>query len=109
MRGYLGCVVLTVVLALGGASRGGADEDAVEKKAMKVLDDFMTAFNAKDRKKQAATFNFPHVRIAGDKVTLYQKPEDFEKDRELEKYLDKVAWHHSKWDSRKVIQRSPKK
>jgi hypothetical protein len=102
-------LALVVLVLCGGPSCSRADDAATDRKAFAVLDAFMDAFNARDRKKQAATFHFPHVRIAGDRITPFKSAEEYEKSLELEKFLDKVAWHHSRWDSRKVIQRSDKK
>ena len=42
-----------------------ADESA--NAAMRVLDDWMTAFNARDMQTWAATLNYPHVRFASGK------------------------------------------
>jgi hypothetical protein len=109
MKACICCLVLTVLLLLGGTSRCRADDGAIDRKAFEILDAFMKAFNARDRKKQASTFNFPHVRISGSKVTLFNSAEEFEKNRELDKFLKKIGWHHSAWDSRKVIQRSEEK
>ena len=68
--------------------------------AMKVLDDFMAAFNARDLVAWDATFNFPSVRLASNKLVLINagdhRPEMFAKGALAE-------WHHSGWDRRDVI------
>ncbi|HWA30305.1 MAG TPA: hypothetical protein VG867_04380 [Rhizomicrobium sp.] len=68
--------------------------------AMKCLDDFMAAFNARDVEAFEATFNFPSVRLAsGHLVTLNKgdmKPERFTQGALAE-------WDHSAWEHRKII------
>lgn len=64
------------------------------------LDAFMAAFNARDIAAYEATFNFPHVRLASNTVTIinpgYHKPEIFERG-------SLADWDHSAWDRRDVI------
>jgi len=68
--------------------------------AMKVLDDFMTAFNARDVEAFEATFNFPSVRLASNTLRVIEKgdhkPEMFGTGALAE-------WDHSAWERRDVI------
>ena len=68
--------------------------------AMKVLDDFMTAFNARDIAAWRKTFNFPSVRLASNTLTIidedYHQPDMFGRGSLSE-------WDHSAWDRRDVI------
>jgi hypothetical protein len=68
--------------------------------AMKCLDDFMAALNARDLKAFEATFNFPSVRLASNTLTViepgYHQPRMFETGALSD-------WDHSAWDRRKVI------
>jgi hypothetical protein len=68
--------------------------------AMKCLDEFMAAFNARDVVAFEKTFNFPSVRLASNTLVIiepgYHKPEMFERGA-LE------AWHHSAWERRDVV------
>jgi hypothetical protein len=74
--------------------------------AMKVLDDFMTAFNARDIEAFEATFNFPSVRLASNTLRLIekgdQKPAMFETGPLAE-------WDHSAWERRDIIHSGPDK
>ena len=74
--------------------------------AMKVLDDFMTAFNARDVAAYDKTFNFPSVRLASNTLTILQpgshKPEMFTTGSLKE-------WDHSAWQKREVIHAGPDK
>ncbi len=78
------------------ATRNQASIDA----AMKVLDDFMAAFNARDIAAWRDAFNFPSVRLASNTLTLidadYHQPEMFGRGALAE-------WDHSAWARREVI------
>ena len=74
---------------------------ASESAAMQCLDDFMSAWNARDVPAWAATFNYPSVRIASEKVRIIEsaashRPDTFE-------LMAAQGWHHSAWLRRKVI------
>ena len=68
--------------------------------AMKVLDDFMSAFNARDIAAWQDTFNFPSVRLASNTLVIidkdYHQPDMFGRGALAE-------WDHSAWDRRAVI------
>ena len=68
--------------------------------AMKVLDDFMSAFNARDIAAWQKTFNFPSVRLASNTLTIidenYHQPQMFGRGALTE-------WDHSAWARREVI------
>ena len=68
--------------------------------AMKVLDDFMSAFNARDIAAWQKTFNFPSVRLASNTLTIidedYHQPDMFGRGALAE-------WDHSAWARRQVI------
>ncbi|HVM99825.1 MAG TPA: hypothetical protein VMT68_06395 [Caulobacteraceae bacterium] len=77
-----------------------ADHQASVDAAMKCLDDFMTAFNARDIAAWRKTFNFPSVRLASNTLTIidedYHQPEMFGRGALAE-------WDHSAWARREVI------
>jgi hypothetical protein len=68
--------------------------------AMKCLDDFMAAFNARDIDAWQKTFNFPSIRLASGTLAIidesYHKPEMFGRGALAE-------WDHSAWDRREII------
>ena len=70
--------------------------------AMKVLDSFMASFNARDMEEWSETLNYPHVRFAGSKVTVWDTKEEYSAIDIFER-LASTGWHHSAWLSRKVI------
>ena len=74
--------------------------------AIRCLDDFMAAFNARDLEAFEATFNFPSVRLASNTLALiergYHQPAMFETGALAE-------WDHSAWERREVIHSGPDK
>jgi hypothetical protein len=68
--------------------------------AMKCLDDFMAAFNARDLAAWEKTFNFPSVRLASNTLVVLNagdhKPDMFSRGA-------LKGWHHSAWERREVI------
>ena len=67
--------------------------------AQAVLDAFMTAFNGRDIPAMEATFNFPSIRFASNKVTVIQRG-DMKPDRFTTGAL--AEWDHSEWARRDV-------
>jgi len=74
----------------------------------KVLDDFMTGFNSRDSLKWAQTLNYPHVRLAGNEVIVWNTQEDYAKANDLTQFA-KSGWHHTQWDWRRLVQTSDDK
>ena len=94
------------VVALVGAPiwNAYAQEESAEEAAMTALDEFMTAFNARDRAAWAKTLNYPHVRIAGGNVRVWQDVEEYTAYMDFDRFIKQTGWHHSVWDERTVIQ-----
>jgi hypothetical protein len=76
-----------------------AEAEAVSA-ALAVLDQHMAALNARDPVALAATLHFPHYRLAGGQMRVWQGP-----DRYFADFLDRAGdgWHHSAWDARTPI------
>jgi hypothetical protein len=74
--------------------------------AMRCLDDFMAAFNARDVEAFETTFNFPSVRLASNTLVLIERghhqPAMFGTGALAE-------WAHSAWERREVIHSGPDK
>jgi len=110
MRKYL--IVLALVAMIAGfVIRGthAAEENADITAVMKSLDDYMTAFNARDEVAWAATLNYPHVRMAGGEVKVWQTPEEYCEDFDFDSFAKRIGWHHSTWDKREAVQQGPGK
>jgi hypothetical protein len=80
-----------------------------ETQALRVLDEFIAAFNQRDGDAFAATLNYPHVRIASGTVTVVASPEDHTRTYRARAGLIEPEWDHSAWDSREVIHSSDDK
>lgn len=88
------------------ATHGEPDAAAVAA-GMEVLDRFLAALNAGDEPGLLATMHFPHYRLAGTAMRVWEKPD--------ESYLAGFyaragdGWHHTHWDFRRVIVAGPEK
>lgn len=85
-----------------------ADHPSSEAKALATVDAFIDAFNRGDEKAWAATLNYPHVRIASGKVSVWNTPEEYQGAFDF-RALKQAAWDHSEFDYKKVIQSSEDK
>ena len=74
--------------------------------AMAMLDRHLVALNAGDATGLADTLHFPHYRLAGTRMQVWQTPDTY-----LADFLARAGegWHHTKWDFRNVIAASPNK
>ena len=81
------------------------DRNAVAA-AMAVLDRFMSALNAGDEPALLATMHFPHYRLAGGHMRVWEHPGAY-----LGDFIARAGadWHHSAWDFRKIIAAGPGK
>jgi len=82
-------------------------DSQVEVEVMKVLDDYMSAWNRKDLAAWERTFQFPHYRLASGKMTVLDRPG-------LQDPVKVWAsagsdWHHSAWDRGRIVHASDDK
>jgi hypothetical protein len=103
MKTVLAIVILSATL-LGGVGTLAAQENEPAAAGLKALDEFMAAFNARDEVAWAATLNFPHVRLAGDTVRVYENAQEFVEAFDFDSFAERYGWDHSQWDSRTVVQ-----
>jgi hypothetical protein len=75
-------------------------DSAAVAAAMAVLDAHIVALNARDEKALVATLHFPHYRLTGGRMKVWEKPDNYLKDFYARAGAD---WHHSAWDFRNVI------
>ncbi len=71
------------------------------KKSLSVLDAYMAGLNHGDEVAVNAACNFPHVRIAGGKVLVWQKRGDYK----IADFRARAGdgWARSRWDERTPI------
>ena len=72
------------------------DTHAIEA-ALGVLDRHMAALNARDAEGLAATLHFPHYRLSGGRMRVWEGPGSYFAD-----FLARAGdgWHHSAWEKR---------
>jgi len=94
-----------------GSSVAGKRSEApapdVESEVMRLLDDYMNAWNRKDLVAWERTFHFPHYRLASGKMTVLDRPGLQDATRVWGSAGS--DWHHSRWDRRRIIHSSPDK
>ncbi|MFB9269161.1 hypothetical protein ACFFWD_39645 [Bradyrhizobium erythrophlei] len=73
-----------------------------------VLTRWMAALNRYDASAMDALMHFPHVRIAGGTVTVYQQAGNNPMDL-FDRLRKQDGWHHSAWNETKLVQSSPVK
>jgi hypothetical protein len=73
----------------------------VEAAVMRVLDDYMTAFNRMDMAAWESTFQFPHYRLVSAQMKVLDHA-GLQKAEDVRKALG-AGWHHSAWGRRKII------
>jgi len=107
------CLMVTVFLSsftIKSQNYNGSHniDPAVKAEVFKVLDDYMSSFNARDLKAHYATYHFPHYRLASGKITVLEKSDLTNNDKFLDKFIQ-GGWHHSAWEHRNIVQASKDK
>jgi hypothetical protein len=89
---------------MSATSSDPASDDIAQ--ALAVLDEHMAALNAEDSARLTATLHFPHYRLAGGKMQIWETPDSYHAD-----FYKRVGpdWHHTYWDFRNVIAAGPDK
>ena len=104
----VGSLAALFVLVLAAVSPAKARDAEAEAAAMKVLDAFMTAFNAQDVAALEAVLHFPHYRIASGSVSVLQDSSALP--ILFERFVAAMpGWDHSAWEHRKVVHSGPDK
>ena len=73
--------------------------------AMRVTDEFMATFNARDASAHAGTLVYPHVRLAGGTVRTWKDADQATRDMTaaFTWLIERLGWHYSEWDRREVV------
>jgi len=75
----------------------------------KILDEYTEAFNTGDVNRWSIILHYPHVRIAGNRVRVWETQEEFAKDNDMSRLVEKINWGYNKWDWRELVQFGPEK
>jgi len=104
----VGTLAAAFVLALAAVTPAKALDLEAEAAAVKVLDAFMAAFNARDVAAFEAVLHFPHYRIASGNVSVLRDPSTLPD--LFERFVTAMpGWDHSAWEKREVIHSGPDK
>jgi hypothetical protein len=104
------CLALVGVLSVSAFAQQPASSNENAEAiaaAMKCLDDFMTALNARNLKAFEGTMNFPHVRLNG--ANLLKVFASGEMKEAVFDNLEAKGWDHSAWQKRQVVSAGPNK
>jgi hypothetical protein len=97
--------LLICLIAGGGISalqkRPRSETVRIEAEVMKVLDEYMSAWNRKDLAAWERTFQFPHYRLASGKMSVLERPGL----QDAARVWGSAGsdWHHSRWDRRRIV------
>jgi hypothetical protein len=81
-----------------------------EKEALRVCDELFDTFYAHDAEGHIRTMNFPHVRLASGRVTVWETPDAVQATYfPLMSQLLEPGWHHTIMDQKGVIHSGPDK
>jgi len=105
----LGLLLFAIPVQSDDASDASAASQESSRQAMRVLDEFMAAFNARDEEAMVATLHFPHVRVASDRTLVEESPATLMEAFDFDAFAKRFDWNHSAWVSRKIVQSGPKK
>jgi hypothetical protein len=83
-------------LLMGYISAAGMKESEIEAESRKPIDDFFSAFNARDIESSRKTLHYPHMQIAGSDVSILNDPESFQIDFQS---LANEGWTYTTLDS----------
>ena len=86
-----------------------AQHAELEQAGLKALDEFLETFNSGDPMAWAKTMQYPHVRLAGGKVQVWNTPEEYARDNDVRALRDQSGWGYTVWDWRKMVQADPEK
>ena len=95
--------LLLILATLMATSAWSVEKQASSiEQAMQVLDSFMYSFNARDMEGWSDTLNYPHVRLAGGNVSVWETKEDYSAMQVFDR-LEATGCDHSDWVSREVV------
>ena len=101
------CSLIAFMPGAATARQTSSTDRRIEAEVMKVLDEYMDAWNHKDLAAWERTFHFPHYRLASGRMNVLDKPGMQDAARVWA--AAGSDWHHSKWDRRRIISSSPDK
>jgi hypothetical protein len=87
-----------------------SEQASSRDEVLRVTDAFMASFNAQDWPAHFDTYNFPHIRIAGTEVKVWNSRAEIDAGHaEYGRGRIEHGWARSAWDAREVIHASKDK
>ena len=80
----------------------------VNADVVRVLDEYMATFSAKNLRAWEATYHFPHYRLASGKLSVLEKAGQRDS-ASVFGPLQRAGWAYSRWDHLQVVQASADK
>ncbi len=82
------------------------ETDADYAAALAVMNAHVAGLNARDEAAIAATLHFPHYRLSGGRMRIWETPDDYFAD-----FLARAGddWDHTAWDSLDCLAAGPDK
>ncbi|HEY5635723.1 MAG TPA: hypothetical protein VIS77_02390 [Burkholderiales bacterium] len=78
-------------------------ESPAASAALRAVDRYLAALNARDTTAIRDAFNFPHLRIgARGNLSRFENPEDYDFGHFF-RATEADGWHHTKWDRTEVV------
>lgn len=109
MGSLLGLCFVITAFAIFQDTQGSHQIDPKTKtEVLKVLDQYLETFNAKDLKAWENTYQFPHYRLASGKMSVLENAGLRDSVRVFGT-LQKQGWHHSIWNHRNIVHASEDK
>ncbi len=71
--------------------------------ALQALDRYLETWNSREPFRWASSLHFPHVRPSPGEFAISRTPEEYAAGVNFAQTLS-TGWHHSEWDSRRVLQ-----
>ena len=72
--------------------------------ATATVESYLSAFNARDPVAWAATLNYPHLRIAGGDLRVWETENDYAGWMDFEGFAERTGWDRSVLDEIEVVQ-----
>ena len=99
-----------LVGAAGAVEEERTPTQGAEQAALAVLDQFMASFNARDPARHAATYHFPHYRLARGEMSVWETAGAAqERHQAVFPALVAGGWDRSEWLEREIVTASPTK
>ena len=81
-----------------------SDFAAQEAAALAVVDEYIAAFNARDKARYAGSLHYPHMRVDGlGRASVWQSAEEYVQGLDFDAIAD-TGWSHSELNWKKVVQ-----